>query len=257
MIATAAPHQQAAPASVNKENNNQQRGNRARGYSTETGRNGRSQPKGNLPRGNQNRTGPNDQRMGVNTPSRSPPRQVSQSQVSQSNQPIYVHNSQCVTPPHGGPSMAPRVFSDPQTRLKVISDDARLWDNSFQNPAVGPQPHQSHEPFERPTPSLQSVSGQQSSLGQPSYAPYHRSRAVPFENHPQAKITEKSSTFFYKKEIMDQKPDVYSNRTLYVFGADVDLFVSHSLKDMMSEVGAVESISYLYGNPNCGPAFIT
>jgi hypothetical protein len=239
MIAAAVPNPPIAPSSFYQENGDQQRRPRARGYSNDSGRIGRSQTRGSIPHGNQNHSSSNDQRVVSSTSRRNPSRST-----SQVNQPIYLHNSQCVTPPHaGGAPVNARLFSDAQTGRNGVSNDARLWDNSCQFPVR--QSQNQHELFEK------SGSGPQSN----SYS--HRPRLIiPFKDHPDAKITDKASTFYYMKEAMDQKMECFNNHTLYVNGANVDMFTSHALKDMMSEVGTVESISYLYTNPNSGPAFV-
>ena len=238
MIAAAVPNPPIAPSSFYKENGDQQRGPRARSYSSDTGRIGRSQIRGSISYGNQNHSSSNDRRVVSITSRKSPSRST-----SQVNQPIYLHNFHCVTPPHvGGAPVNARLFSDPQTGRKGVSNDARLWDNSCQFHVR--QSQNQHEPFEK------SGSGSQSN----GYS--QRPRLIPFKDHPDAKITEKASTFYYMKDAMDQKMECFNNHTLYVNGADVDMFTSHALKNMMSEVGTVESISYLYTNPSCGPAFV-
>jgi hypothetical protein len=233
---TAAPIPATAPYPAYKENN-QQREPRARGYSNETGPNDHSQSGANLSQGNQGHPPVTDQRMVGNGSYDSPPRSV-----PQVNQPIYVHNSQCVSPPHArGAIVNTRIFSDSQTGRNGLSNDARLWNGASLPP--GRYSHTAHESFVK--------SGQQSAIC------HRRSWSVPFEDHPNAKITDKASTFYYKKECIGQKPEFANHRTLYVNGATVEMFSSHSLKDMMSEIGTVESISYLYSNPSLGPAFVT
>ena len=135
----------------------------------------------------------------------------------------------------------PRIFSGPQTGRNGVPNDARLWNDSCQLPRR--QPQNGQERFEK--------SGQQ-------FTSHHqRSLSAPFKDHPDAKVNEKASTFYYKKEHMGQKIEFYNNRTLYVHGVPIDMFASHALKEMMSEVGTVESISYLYSNRHLGPAFVT
>jgi capsule polysaccharide modification protein KpsS len=134
-----------------------------------------------------------------------------------------------------------RIFSGPQAGRNGVPNDARLWNDSCQLP--GRQPQNDQERFEK--------SGQQ-------FASHHqRSLSAPFKDHPDARVTDKASTFYYKKETIGQKIDFCNNRTLYVHGAPVDMFASHALRDMMSEVGTVESISYLHSNRQLGPAFLT
>lgn len=238
MFTAAVPNHPTGPNSFRKENNDPHHGARALGNSNDTGRGGRTQPRGNLPYGYQNHPSSNERRIASITIRGSPSRPT-----SQMNEPIYVHNSQCVTPPRAGDTAAnTRIFSDSQIRRKGGPNDARLWDNpqqfsSHQSPGT-------HEPIEK------------SDTGPQTNNFHQRSRFIPFEGHPNAKITEKASTFYYNKELMDQKPEFFNNRTLYVNGADVNMFLSHTLKNMMSEVGVVESISYLYSNPICGPAFV-
>ncbi|TGO52999.1 hypothetical protein BOTNAR_0307g00160 [Botryotinia narcissicola] len=48
-----------------------------------------------------------------------------------------------------------------------------------------------------------------------------------------------------------------SGRTLYMTGADLAMFYSHELKNLMSEVGKVLSIKFLLRPNNNGPTFIT
>jgi hypothetical protein len=241
MIASAVPNPPTAPSACHKENNNQQWPARSRGYSNETGRNGRSQPRGNFAFGHPNRPNFNDRRLGPNTPRASPPRSG-----PQTGQPIYVHSSQCLTPPQQGDTQTMRQVSEPFVARMGFSNDARVWDNSLHTSAAGTQSQSVHGSSEKSPPAMQ--------LQNLAYHP----RIAPFDGHPNAKITDKSSTFYYVKELMDQKIDFHSNRTLYVYGADIESFTSHSLKNMMSEVGEVESVSYLYpSSTGAGPAFVT
>lgn len=227
-----------APYPAYKENN-QHREPRARGNSNDTCPSDHLQSGAHLSQGNQGHPPGADQRMVGNGSNDSPPRSV-----SQVKQPIYVHNSQCVSPPHArGAAENTRIFSESQSGCKAMSNDARLWNGASLLPD---RPyHTAHESFVK------------SGSSQPSAICHRRSSSVPFKDHPDAKITEKSSTFYYKKECIRQKPESCTHRTLYISGATVEMFLSHTLKDMMSEVGAVDSISYLYSNPSLGPAFVT
>lgn len=221
-----------------KGNGDLQRGPRARGYSGDAGRNGPSLPKGHLPHGSENHIGFHDQRAVDSASRRTPPRQV-----PHANQPIYVHNPQRMSPPHGRDTvMNTRTFSDSQADRAGGSNNARLWNDSSKPPRR--QSQSSPGSFEKAGSSPQSTG-------------HYRSQSIPFVGHPNAKVTDKSSTFYYIKDNMDQKTDYCNNRTVYVHGASVEMFLSHALKEMMSEVGTVESISFLYPNRNMGPAFVT
>ena len=240
MVTSAILSPPTAPGSFYKEHKDQQPGYRSRGYSNDAICSGPYRPGGNPSHCGQSHPSANDQRI-IDTASHDIPSRS----VPQVIQPIYIHNSQCISPPHIREAVAgSRTSSNPQTSRKRVSNDARLWNDGYQIPGL--QSHSTHELFEKPGTGPRSTSN------------HHRSRSIPFEGHPNAKINEKTSTFYYKKEIMDQKPEPHkNNRTLYVHGAPVDMFLSHTLKDMMSEVGTVESISYLYTNPSLGPAFVT
>ncbi|TEY67129.1 hypothetical protein BOTCAL_0129g00010 [Botryotinia calthae] len=52
-------------------------------------------------------------------------------------------------------------------------------------------------------------------------------------------------------------PNYSSGRTLYMTGADLKMFYTHQLKNLMSEVGKVVSIKFLLRPNNNGPVFIT
>ncbi|TGO52662.1 hypothetical protein BCON_0137g00240 [Botryotinia convoluta] len=52
-------------------------------------------------------------------------------------------------------------------------------------------------------------------------------------------------------------PRCSSGRTLYMTGADLKMFYTHELKNLMSEVGKVVSIKFLLRPNNNGPIFIT
>jgi hypothetical protein len=151
-----------------------------------------------------------------------------------------------LTPPHQADAPNPaHVLSDPLPARKGFSNDARVWNNSYQKSAFDQQSQYFGKSFEKSAPAPQ-----------PQVYNYH-SHSVPFQGHPDAKVTDKSSTFYYMKGLRNQRPDFYSNRSLYVNGADVDTFTSHALKNMMSEVGEVEYISYLYATSmGTGPAFV-
>lgn len=229
-----------APCSLYQEHKDQQLGSRSCGYSDGATCSGPYRPGDNPSHSGQSYGSAQDQRLVNTTSHKSPPRSV-----PQVVQPIYVHNSQCASPPHIREAVInSRTFCDPQTSQRGVSNDAGWWNDGYQVP--GRESHSTHEPFEK------------SGSGPRSTNTHQRSRSIPFEGHPNAKINGKTSTFYYNRETVDHKSEYYKNsRTVYVNGASVEMFLSHTLKDMMSEAGTVESISYLYTNPYLGPSFVT
>ena len=82
---------------------------------------------------------------------------------------------------------------------------------------------------------------------------------TPFDGHPRARINDskRACNFFYGGDPRKLESNGEARRQVYVLGVELGLFVSHALKDMMSECGDVDYITYLYGRPNNnGPAFV-
>lgn len=220
---------------------------RQRGYSNETGRNGRGRGNSHFNNFNhQNRSNfaTNDRRMLANnaTPRGSPLGRVSQ--LSHLNQgPIYVHDSQRQSPPFDGDATpratgrgmmqnSQRIFSDPSNDRTGFPNDARLWQSDRQRANSKPQEVTNAS---LPTP--------------------------PFEGHPQAFFVyngpKSTSTFWYEGE--PRKPyDAQAARTVYVRNFHRDDFETHRLKELFAKFGQVESISYLYDSypDGGGPAFL-
>jgi len=240
MITNVVSSSPSASSSFHKKSKGQQHGPGNCIYSSEENCTGPYRNGGNPPHCSQGKLYSNGQHT-IDTTSRdSPP-----GPTSQAIQPIYVHNSQCISPPHIREAVTNlHPSSAPLAGRKGTSNGVRPWNDGCQ--IAGHQAQNTHESFEKPGFGPRSISG------------HHRSRSIPFEGHPDAKVNEKTSTFYYKKETMGQRSDPHKNdRTLFVHGASVDMFLSHTLRDMVSEVGTVESISYLHTNPYLGPAFIT
>jgi hypothetical protein len=235
MRANAIPTPPRAPGVSHKDNSGQQPQARVHGYSHGAGSGSHSQTTGYPPQGGFRPTSA-EQRVVGNASYGSPPRTT-----PNMGKPVYIHNPQRVSPPRfQEASTNTRNYSEPYNGRNGVSNDARLWNDSQLPPR---QTQTGYERFNK--------QGMQ-------YNSYHqRSLSAPFKDHPDARISGKASTFFYKKETTEEKNDFYNHRTLYVHGIPVEMFASHALKEMMSEVGTVESISYLYSNPYLGPAFVT
>jgi hypothetical protein len=214
--------------------------NRPRGWSNETSRNSRGPLRhygryGNHHQ-NQHFSHYNDRRTMPNTPRSSSPRQGS------SADPIYVLQPQRSSPPYHQnhirgqrtasqplPQNLRRIFSDSSTDSTGFPNDPRVKDSvatqaKTQNPQVS---------------SIQ--------------------LNIPFEGNPQASFNPVNnvSSFFYRGEPRKIQYDDESRRTVYVSGIEVRQFISHAFKEMMSECGEVDYISYLLGRTNnSGPAFV-
>lgn len=217
------------------------------GYSDDASSSSRARSKPGFAYGRQNHQSFDDRRI--------PSHGVLPGPSSPMNDPFYVHTSQLAALPHaGGPLINRRNFSDPQPQLHRMGDynDPRLWDDSIKS-----IPFQSQKPTSgsgSKSDGRQTVSAKPF-LGHPA-KPLLGHPAKPFLGHPQAKCGDKSATFYYDKAAMERTTWPSGGRTLYIHGADLEMFTSHTLKDMMSEVGEVESIGYCFTNPTCGPAFI-
>lgn len=232
VVASAVPGSLTDAASCHADSFDHQRQTRAHGYSGETGYISRAHNQDHYRHGSLGRR--SVPHRAIRTASHDSPPQS----TPQANQPIYVHNPHGTSPPQAGDVVGnTRSLAGVNVGRKGPSNDARLW-------------NESNQCRQNPPDRFEKLS--------PQYTSHHqRSQSVPFKDHPHAKVTEKSSTFYYQKDAMGQKNEFCNNRTLYIYGATVDMFSSHTLKEMMSEVGTVESISYLYSNPGFGPAFVT
>jgi hypothetical protein len=187
--------------------------------------------------------------MTSNDPHISPTQTITQ---RHSEPPIYIHNSHRLTPPLEGEEQrndgSQRIFSDPLTGRKGVSNDARHWDPSFAKRSSENQPYEK-QPYEK------------QSYAKPTFEKPPPN--APFIHDENARVNHKSSTYYYSKNALartlrdsNESREFYVSRTLYVTGANIDDFTSHHLKELMSRYGTVDGISYLYPNPENGAAFI-
>lgn len=174
------------------------------------------------------------------------------------NNPAYNHSARRLTPPierqEKQTNDRQRLFSDPLTGRKGVSGDARYWDSGSEKRPLDNQPPYAQQ-YEKLPNEKHPYSKQQ----------YERDRLyekppadAPFLDDPMARVNAKSSTYYYSKTAFERTEarNFYATRTLYVTGATLEDFISHSLKSLFSEYGTVEAVSYLYKNPESGVSFI-
>ncbi len=175
----------------------------------------------------------------LNTARASPQRHTPQKSQSTCAGPIYVHNSQQVSP------------SSDRDRHRVSSDGDHGMTQSSNRNCINSVSGWTGRPNDaRLLASLEVQRGDQGSQDS--------SRALQrLEGHPRVQTQGPSTTIFYTG-VPKLPSAIDSQRTLYVAGVDKEIFISHELKAMMSECGTVESIRYLYANA-CpgGPSFVT
>lgn len=143
-----------------------------------------------------------------------------------------------------------RIFSDPLTGRKGVSNDARQWDPSFEKRPAGSQSHEKQK---------------ENSLNtNPSFvqqAPELNPIDFLVANDDKAILSDKACSYYYAKEALDRTysskwgtREHYSTRTLYVTGVAADFFASHLLCQLFSPHGQVEVINFMLYSQ--GSAFV-
>ena len=167
-----------------------------------------------------------------------PPRQF-----SRSGDPIYVYNSQDSSPSQnlandrhmashslgGGPTHAEdfqqMLSSGSSIGSQGFSTGSRAAEPSESPPILSGSPH-SRQKFTNDVRNLNSL----------------------FPNDPRAVMAPNGScTYFYEGVPRHINRSEHINRTIYVYGVDQFMFLSHEVKDIMIQCGEVESITYLPG----------
>jgi hypothetical protein len=203
---------------------------RRRRYSNDTARRGPANRPNNYPQ--------SLNRRWISNPVAGTPRQI-----SRSGDPIYVYNSQDASPSQnlandrhmasnstgGRPTHAEdsqRILSSgSSTGSQGFSTSSRAAGLSETQPIFSESPH-SRQKFTNDVRNLNSL----------------------FPNDPKAVTAPNGScTYFYDGVPRQINRSEQSNRTVYVYGVDQFMFVSHEVKEMMMQCGEVESISYLPG----------
>jgi hypothetical protein len=240
---------QPAPApigsgSFHSEYNSFQSGPRALGYS-----NGRNQQKYNN-FGHQIRSSLNERRMVPNAPLGSPQNASSQSIQRATDSPIYVHNSQRLPPSNGADQP---TTANPVAALNTLdSFPARMgYSNDARVSCSGRQPQSAREPEDTSAAAPHNDTPRRNS----NFCGTGPNSGL-FQNDPNAKIGPKSITYYYNIEFKNKgRSEFHATRTIYVRGISVDDFASHKLKEIMSEVGTVDLISFI-NHPLGNTAFV-